>query len=1278
MKRIGANTLKLVVISILSFLLLHDVVAQDLKTLMHQDSLYRPNKQMQQHNARLARKTNVMSNVTFDIQQEWITENTMFDSRIPLVGDVDNDGLTEVVVSNRNVTYIIDGATGNVENQISIGTSWFEGIAMADVDKDGFAEIFLMNGAMLVRLDYDGRNYNITKAPTNVNSFSNYDIAIADFNQDGEAEIFIDGHLFTADLQPILTIGTNASFSVAADIFPDNYCEDCKGLELVTANSVIAIDIENKRTTIVASFNETFYGSFVSLADMNNDGKVDVVVSGNSNVTIWSPYTEQLVAEEYTLFGSMGRANIGDFDNDGVPEIGVAAASKYIVLEVNDADQLVEIASAVTQDRSSGITGSSVYDFDGDGANEIVYRDEINFYIYRLTNGQLETVSSVPCISGTWVEYPVVADVDNDGQTEVLCACKNHTRTSASIVSFGANNVEWVEARNIWNQHSYFNVNINNDLTIPTTQLPHHLLGNEFNNFLVQATQESADNNFQAGCKDIGIDITNASVEVQNICEETLLILEYDITNRGEANFFASTPITYGYQLQEGDATDTSAWQTFVVDLGQDLLAEETIHYVDSISYEGPMPHTVHIALNTESIKAKPSDPSSYRFSECDGSDETDPSIVFQNNHAKIENIGDIATINTYARDIALDLSSLTVTPLCESDELSFQYEIINKGEVNISTTIPVTYLYITTDNMGVNDTTFIIRYINDIIAAGETYTQTDALKLKNEQFELHVILNSSNPRASTTNLDLFAHSECDAAGTATPESIYADNLGHLGTFNPCDYCNRNIEIILDDVDVVSYCDEEKVKYEYKIVNTGNSVFSASTPITYAYELVDSLGNISPKIPFVTSLNQTLNGQDTIIHTDIIDYHTVPNKVYITLNTNKVDASPDNADDYTFIECPSPMTVINPYEDNDGEIIDIHDGNKCCLDAEIDLTNAQVIGLCDQDKIIYQYEIVNSGNMSFTIETPITYTFKINDDFDLNPDGSRVYFVSNFDEAITPGGRFTQIDTLPFRGVPFKTFIKLNTDSANASAGNPSTYYFPECNFKSSDDSKIYRNNNTNFPNLDTCKQMQALNDTIYIKSNDVFDWSKIFDNDIINFSATDVNGIKHNIKEYIATVTVNQFAADGAELSNEHSDTEGEGNAHFTYLPSKNYSPDSVLVDSFQYKVCHSTIPDLCDTAWVFLHYTFEVESPPQGFTANGANGWEIPNYSVTAFPNSQLQIFNRWGNKVYDVSPYNNDWDGTSNAGNELPVGTYYYILDKGRANTTIETGFVYLNRE
>ncbi len=43
---------------------------------------------------------------------------------------------------------------------------------------------------------------------------------------------------------------------------------------------------------------------------------------------------------------------------------------------------------------------------------------------------------------------------------------------------------------------------------------------------------------------------------------------------------------------------------------------------------------------------------------------------------------------------------------------------------------------------------------------------------------------------------------------------------------------------------------------------------------------------------------------------------------------------------------------------------------------------------------------------------------------------------------------------------------------------------------------------------------------------------------------------------------------------------------------------------------------------------------------------------------PDNEMIIFNRWGDVVHRASPYNNDWDGSSN-GQLLPEGTYYYVL-------------------
>jgi len=49
----------------------------------------------------------------------------------------------------------------------------------------------------------------------------------------------------------------------------------------------------------------------------------------------------------------------------------------------------------------------------------------------------------------------------------------------------------------------------------------------------------------------------------------------------------------------------------------------------------------------------------------------------------------------------------------------------------------------------------------------------------------------------------------------------------------------------------------------------------------------------------------------------------------------------------------------------------------------------------------------------------------------------------------------------------------------------------------------------------------------------------------------------------------------------------------------------------------------------------------------------------NLNLYPNSSIEIYNRYGQKVLTKTPYENDWNGTY-FGTELPCGTYFYILD------------------
>ncbi|TDO23585.1 Ig-like domain-containing protein [Sediminibacterium goheungense] len=92
-----------------------------------------------------------------------------------------------------------------------------------------------------------------------------------------------------------------------------------------------------------------------------------------------------------------------------------------------------------------------------------------------------------------------------------------------------------------------------------------------------------------------------------------------------------------------------------------------------------------------------------------------------------------------------------------------------------------------------------------------------------------------------------------------------------------------------------------------------------------------------------------------------------------------------------------------------------------------------------------------------------------------------------------------------------------------------------------------------------------------------------------------------------------------------------------------------------------------------------------PTGFSPNrdGVND----NFVITRpfNTNISLEIFNRWGNRVYRDDNYQNNWGGRGNQpnrilGDELPDGTYYYIVlatDKGTGAVRKFAGYLTLKR-
>jgi gliding motility-associated-like protein len=120
------------------------------------------------------------------------------------------------------------------------------------------------------------------------------------------------------------------------------------------------------------------------------------------------------------------------------------------------------------------------------------------------------------------------------------------------------------------------------------------------------------------------------------------------------------------------------------------------------------------------------------------------------------------------------------------------------------------------------------------------------------------------------------------------------------------------------------------------------------------------------------------------------------------------------------------------------------------------------------------------------------------------------------------------------------------------------------------------------------------------------------------------------------------------------------------------NISDGVYIVEATDSVGCKKTlnIPVVCTTPTIVIT---QLVTP----NADGKNDtWIIQ--GINNFPQAKVIVYNRWGNEVYNSSPYNNDWDGKSNSGislgnDYLPAGTYYYVVDVYGDGTDVKSGYL-----
>ena len=334
------------------------------------------------------------------------------------IGDIDADGEMEVCAAGvSHAVVCVSGSTGALEWAAGTETYYYGTPAMADMDGDGLSEVIF--GRQI--FSHDGQTLGVGGG--GYGGFSS--TAVVDMDGDGQLEV----------------VGGNTAYEMDGTIMWSDGGSD----------------------------------GYTAVGDFDLDGRPDVVKVYGGQVTLTGNDTA-MMWQVSVPDGGGGPPTVADFDGDGLPEVGVAGAYVYVVFDTDGST----LWTNPVRDYSSSRTGSSVFDFEGDGAAEVVYADEITLWVFDGATGEIELALEEHA-SGTLFEYPLIADVDADGSTEIILPSNDYAFSGWNgITVIGDAESSWSPARPVWNQYSYHITNIEDDGTIPQVQEENWLTWNNF------------------------------------------------------------------------------------------------------------------------------------------------------------------------------------------------------------------------------------------------------------------------------------------------------------------------------------------------------------------------------------------------------------------------------------------------------------------------------------------------------------------------------------------------------------------------------------------------------------------------------------------------------------------------------------------------------------------------------------------------------------------------------------------------------------------------------
>ena len=327
----------------------------------------------------------------WDVKIGWSSESIISNLNIPLVGDLNDDGVPEIVCFTKDGDITVQNPIYNYQNRYNTELIVFDGftkhvkatiklpeeqkITANDAAAYGLIKTHDRKGLIVVACcDFYLRAFDISQYDPSVQYMVPYwesdvpygsefgdwavNLSFADFNSDGIPEVYVRNKIYNAETGVLLAqadddSNTGSSYGhwshekhykisapLAADVLGD------ENLELILGNEIYSVEINNpngqssnsvslvKRITPPAGIVDDGH---TQVADFNMDGHLDVFVSNRYTEAkegivygyVWDVIND-FVSEPFSIntsFSGKSIPMIGDIDNDDLMEVLIQCAA---------------------------------------------------------------------------------------------------------------------------------------------------------------------------------------------------------------------------------------------------------------------------------------------------------------------------------------------------------------------------------------------------------------------------------------------------------------------------------------------------------------------------------------------------------------------------------------------------------------------------------------------------------------------------------------------------------------------------------------------------------------------------------------------------------------------------------------------------------------------------------------------------------------------------------------------------------------------------------------